>query len=65
MISVYQEINGMLKHGLELLNFIVYIQNFSTNLGIGTKILILLDDNESFLELILGYHKNMVCILGL
>ena len=47
----------MLELDLELLDFLVYIQKIYTYAGHGCKFLVLLADNESSLELILGYHK--------
>ena len=47
----------MLELDLELLDFLVYIQKIYTYAMHKCKFLVLLADNESTLELILGYHE--------
>jgi hypothetical protein len=47
----------MLELDLELLDFLVYIQKFTPMTSHKCKFLVLLADNESTLELILGYHE--------
>jgi hypothetical protein len=47
----------MLELDLELLDFLVYIQKFTPITSHRCKFFVLLADNESTLELILGYHE--------